>query len=332
MNIHTNKTGTISGRETLNALVTGQNWTDFGDDMLMRANQVIYEKQESAGMIAINRKLHTLAARFNYHRAKPKREATQLKFIGANRKTGDSVDFMNTCFYSCSYCYASAAYAEKSKVQNSWSLDYNYLTITREHIFRQYLQARKNIIKSYPLRFFSLADCPTTHIPMLARLLEICNEEDTETMVISKNEDTIPTTSRLATAVLYSLDRGGYNAPTDITRYVELWKEYPKLRAFFMVIDLDDFRLYLDWIKKYQLTNFQFVAYHGQLFDTEDTPAPVKSAHTRLLKAGFLQILSQNELDKAVACCAPSKCVGCWFKCGVNPDTSVKFKLKQMET
>lgn len=307
------------------------NWQDAGTDELLKANTTIAKHQETEASKEKTKRLERLTVRYNYSRAK--RDAVRLRFMCGNNKTGDSVDFTNDCIFKCSYCYVNSPHMEKQRAQGkTWEIEPDYLTPEREQVFREYLRARKAIVSNYPLRFFSLADCPDSHVSMLKRLLQICLEENTSTIVISKNEAIIPHVYGLATSLLYSVDTGGYNAPTSITRYVQLLETYPKLRAFFMVVDLPDFATVDGWVNTYGLQHFQIVAYHGQLKDTEIRKTPVVSAHGKMLKPGLLSVLSNQAWGKNVSCCMPNKCVSCPIKCGVTAkDVKAKLRLKSPE-
>ena len=268
------------------------------------------------------RLLNNLAIKYNTPRRREK--SIDIPFIRANRKTGNSVDFRNTCDGKCTYCYVNSPSMVGQLKDHKWELDPSCLTPTREKIFREeYLQERKKIVPSYFLRFFSLADGYPSDAGLLKKILEICNEEKVKTVVISKKDYTIKTAYPLATSTLYSIDNGNYNAPSSWSRFVELKKEMPNLRGFYMIVDYTELKTAFQRIAKDNIDkkDVQFIGYHGQLHDTKQAKTMVHSITGKTIKPVFVDMLTNGQ-----GCCSDTgKCLGCHLACGIRKPSKVKY-------
>ncbi len=289
-------------------------WVDIPDSELVSINNNLCFRYRVQNTVKLTHRLARLAQNT--------KDDKNLQFLCANDKTGDSIDVSTQCIFNCSYCYCNNPYI-KSRIQ-SWSIDDLYLTPTRQVAFIDYLERRKDLIKSYPLRFGSLSDFPNTHFGLIRKLLDLCNETDTKTILITKNKDIIPLVYGVSTVLLYSVDTGKYDSPSSIETYCNLLEKYPNLRLFCMTVDFQELRWFYEKIEKYNIPfdNVQFVAFHGQILDTEKNKAPVKSQLDCLLKPETLQLLTKR------ACCVNGRCLSCSLLCGINLKSIKSFNFK----
>lgn len=299
--------------DNIMVIAEGSKWQEFSDTELAKMNDSLCFRYRIQTTVYKTSKL----ARF----AQTWKDNFGLQWLCANDKTGDSVDVTTNCMFNCSYCYCNNPYI-KSRIQ-PWSIDDLYLTPTRQEAFRNYLIARKQLVKNHPLRFGSLADFPNSMLGTILKLLEICKDTNTRTIFVTKNKDIIPIVYDLASVTLYSVDHGIYNAPSNIGKYVSLQREYPNLRMFGMVVDFSELRWFYRRIDSYRipLENIQFVSYHGQIIKTEKNKPGVQSQLTNLLKPEMLQLLTGR------ACCVNGRCLSCTLLCGLGK-TINKFTFK----
>lgn len=295
------------------------------DEELYKLNDVILFRHSRPNRDRKRDSIFKLVNKYSYRRKLDDKK--KLAFIRANNKTGDSIDFSPDCQFECVYCYINAPHTKEQLANKDWTLDANdTLDYWKVREFVEYLRDRKEISKYYPLRFFSLSDCPDDQIDNLCELLEICESESVPTIVISKNRKVHESpASELATTILYSIDNGSFNSPTSIEEYVELFEMKPKIRAFFMVTDFKDLRLFNSWIVKYKLWNFQMVSYHGQFMDSDMRKAPVKIPAQ--ISPMLLDIITDKLYRQSLGCCSVSRCMSCSFKCGIKSIRS-SYRLK----
>lgn len=310
---HKIKTKTSTMNKMLSIADNG-NWLSLPDSELISMNNSLCFRYRVENAVKLTNRLARLAQNT--------KDDWNLQFLCANDKTGDSIDVTTKCIFMCQYCYCNNPYI-KAKMQY-WSIDDLYLTPTRQNAFRNYLLRRKDLVKGYPLRFGSLADFPSSHFGLVRKLLDICNETDTKTIFITKNKDIIPIVYNAATVVLYSVDTGKYNSPSSLETYCNLSERFPKLRMFSMVVDFTELRWFYEKIVTYNipLEKIQFVAFHGQITDTEKNKSPITSQLNCLLKPEMLQLLTGR------ACCVNGRCLSCSLLCGINQTSVTKFTFK----
>lgn len=314
-------------KANLQAIIDGEDWRSFTNGELAAVNRIVQMKHIPDLVQQRTDGFKRLLARYRYS-ASAKRNGNPLLCLSVNRKTGDSFDVRTTgCIYDCAYCYLNDPHLKAQIEERGIELPMDWLTPTRERLFRQYLRDRKEIVRNHPLRFFSLGDCPDEYVPMVQRFLLLCQAEDTETIVVTKNESALRQLYPLATRCLYSVDRGIYGSPTSIERYATLRVEMPNLRMFGMVVDFDELRWFQERIEDFGIDNYQLVAYHGQLNATEKSgDPPVQSSLGQEMKPMLLNVITKQIGGKAVGCCAINRCAGCPFRCGVRPDAPTRFK------
>lgn len=324
MKVRMNKTATKKSEKILNEIMENvDNWADFSDSQLLCANSCLAISNNVDG---IDQKVKKLSLKVATLWKKPSKyikgctTEDDLMFVCSNSKTVASIDFQNYCMNRCSYCYAQSSHAQSMLVKTGkWKVSAEYLTPYKERRFRLFLNWYKQNLPGYPLRFFSLADCEDENIGLLQKLVRVCKEEKVKTIVISKNENAIRGVYDLADSILYSVDSGKYNSPTSFERYVELQKEMENLRAFLLVVDFEELRMFQNKIENSGIpyNNFQFVAYHG-------SSKIVDSNIGTVIKPMFLDMLTNGK-----ACCSDTnKCLGCHLLCGLrNNSKSIQYTM-----
>lgn len=290
------------------------NWLSLPDSDLISMNDSLCFRYRVENTTKLTNRLARLAQNT--------KDVCNIQFLCANDKTGDSVDVTTKCIYNCQYCYCNTPY-NKAKLQY-WSIDDLYLTPTRQNAFRNYLLRRKDLVKGYPLRFGSLADFPNSHFGLVRKLLDICTETETKSIIVTKNKDIIPLVYNVATVTLYSIDTGKYNSPSNLETFCSLLEKYPNIRMFSMTVDFTELRWFYEMIERYNIPmdSIQFVAFHGQVTNTEKNKAPVNSQLNCLLKPEMLQLLTGR------ACCVNGRCLSCSLLCGINKKSITNYTFK----
>lgn len=256
-------------------------------------NGILYRLQKNSNAIRITMRLQRNAVKYGYKR--------DLYFVCSNTKTGDSIDFTNLCDYHCAYCYVQSPHVKEKVEKHYWRVDADYLTVEKENLFIDYLTERKKIAPHYFLRFFSLADCKTENAGLLKKLLEVCKRCNVKTVVVTKNHEIIPFIIDVSNTVLYSIDNGSFNSPSSIEKYIDLKENYTTLKAFCMVTDIRDIKMFYHDIPNKYHSSLQFVSYHGKLLNGR-----------KLLKPQLVNMLTGK------ACCLKGLCVNCALQCQIN--------------
>lgn len=293
-------------------------WRGLTDVDLMKCNYAISSEQTIPACVAKTKKLSNLGIMVYQ----------DIPFVRPNSKTGCSVDFDNTCYYSCRYCYMNSTIMQQRLEGKRWAVSPGDVDALIPN-FRHFLTRFKKIAPAHFLRFFSVSDYKEKYHFSLEKLLIVCAEENVKTTVITKSMDAVRIALPLATSVNYSIDNGTYGSPSDIYKFMELWNESFKgnrlmgetvnlPRLFAMIVDFKDLRQLEDWLETYELSanNVQVVAYHGDLWR-------VRSSLKKAIKPMFLYMLTNGR-----ACCANGRCIGCPIQCGVRDNLTPEPKYK----
>lgn len=317
VNVFFNKTATQKAMAIVEEIAEGTlDWLGLTDTELVKANHAVSLEQTVAGCVAKSKRVTNLGIHIYQ----------SVQIVRANSKTGCAVDFSNQCPFmlegkGCDYCYMAEKINQGRIKGREWAVCSEYLTPTKENLFRAFLKRFKRVAPGHFLRFFGMSDVADTHIGLMIKLLDICKSEGVKTTVITKNPLAAKAACNFASSVNYSVDNGNYNSPSSISQYVELRKEFPDIRMFGMVVDYNDIRLFENWMDVYNIpkTHVQLVAYHGSI-------SRIQSSASTVIKPMFLNILTNG-----YACCANGLCIGCPLQCGVkgNKEMSPTFKFHQ---
>ena len=176
-----NQTATDKGIAILNRIISNDvQWEILPVSDLLTANKSVQKSKYLPTGKEKSKNVGDLARKYNYSRfshPNPERKKDCLRIVSANRKTRVSIDVLNVCFFSCDYCYMKSPHNQAQVSERLWTVAPDWLDANKEKIWRQFLgDFKQRAGKGYALRFFAMADCPNTHIPLSVWLLEICKE------------------------------------------------------------------------------------------------------------------------------------------------------------